>query len=101
MPKTTAYLWAQEPKVKIEAQAIRRRMLDRVAGAMTMRGVFALKGITHLASEAQSESVQLNALKTILTDAMRIARYTDLETRMAEFEEKLRLDPQRFSPLPR
>ena len=30
-----------------------------------------------------------------------IARYADLETRMAEFEEKLRLDLQRFSPLPR
>jgi hypothetical protein len=50
--------------------------------------------------EEFEESVQLNALKTILTDAMRIARYTDLETRMAEFEEKLRLDPQSFSPMP-
>ena len=87
--------------MRIEAQAIRRRMLDRVAGAMTKRGVFALNGITRLASEAESESVQLNALQTILTDAMRIARYADLETRMAEFEEKLRIDPQRFSPLPR
>ena len=101
VPKTTAYRWAEEPQVKIESQKIRRRMLDRVAGAMTMRGVLALKGITQLANEAQSESVQLNALKTILTDAMRIARYTDLETRMAEFEEKLRRDPQSFAPLPR
>jgi hypothetical protein len=68
---------------------------------MTSRRVFALSGITRLASEAESESVQLNALKTILTDAMRIARYNDLDTCMDEFEEKLRLDPQRFSPLPR
>jgi hypothetical protein len=51
--------------------------------------------------EEFEESVHIIALKSILTDAMRIARYTDLETRMAEFEEKLRLDPQRFSPLPR
>ncbi len=101
VPKTTAYRWAQQPQVRIEAQAIRRRMLDREAGAMTKRGVFALNGITRLASEAESESVQLNALKTIVTDAMRIARYAHPELRMAEFEEKLRLDPQRFSPLPR
>ena len=51
--------------------------------------------------EELGESVRLNALRTILTDAMRIARYTDLEMRVAEFAEKLRLDPQRFSPLPR
>ena len=51
--------------------------------------------------EEPEESVQLNALKTNLTDAMRIPRYTDLETRMAEFEEKLRLNPQSVSPLPR
>jgi len=101
VPKTTACGWALEPKVKIEAQRIRRQMLDRVAVAMAKRGVFALSGITRLASEAESESVQLNALKTILTDAMRIARYTDLETRIAEFEEKLRRDPESFSPLPR
>ena len=101
VPKTTACRWAQEPQVRIEAQAIRRRMLDRAAAAMSKRGVFALNGTTRLASEAESESVQLNALKTILADAMRIARYTDLETRMAEFEEKLRRNPQRFSPLPR
>ncbi len=101
VPKTTACRWALEPQVKIEAQKIRRRMLDRIAGAMTKRGAFALSGIIRLANEAQSESVQLNAFKTILTDAMRIARYADLETRMAEFEEKLRRDPQCFSPLPR
>ena len=30
----------------------------------------------------------------IPTDVMRIARYSDLDTRMAEFEEQLRRDPQ-------
>jgi len=101
VPKTTAYRWADEPTVRIAAQGVRRRMLDRVAGAMTRRCAFAAGRITLLASDAQSESVQLNALKTILTEAMRIAKYSDLEARMAEFEEKLRRDPQSFSPLPR
>ncbi len=97
VPKTTAYRWAQEPKVQD------RRLDDsppdarsRGGLAMTMRSVFAAPGFTRLASDAESETVQLNAVKTILTDAMRIARYTDLETRMAEFEEKLRLVPSAF-----
>ncbi len=51
--------------------------------------------------EELQESVQLNGLEPILTDAMRIARYADLETRMAEFEEKVRCDPRSFSLLPR
>jgi hypothetical protein len=100
VPKSTAYRWADEPAVRIEAQAVRRRMLDRVVGTMTKRCAFAVSRITHLASDAESETVQLNALKTILADAMRIAKYADLEARMAEFEEKLRRDPQRFAPLP-
>ena len=32
---------------------------------------------------------------------MRIAKYSDLEARRAGFEEQLRRDPQRVSPLPR
>jgi len=101
VPERTAYRWAGDPTVRIEVQAARRRMLDRAAGAMTSRCRFAVSRITTLASDAESESVQLNALKTILADAMRIAKYSDLEARMAEFEEKLRRDPQSFSPLPR
>ena len=37
----------------------------------------------------------------ILTDAMRVAKYAELETRMPEFEKQLHRDPQSFSPLPR
>ncbi len=51
--------------------------------------------------EEPEEPVHLNALKTNPPDAMRIPRYTDLETRMAEFEETLRINPQSISPLPR
>ncbi len=51
--------------------------------------------------EEPQESVQLNALKTILTDGMRTANYLDLEKRVAEFEDRLCRDPESFSPLPR
>jgi hypothetical protein len=46
--------------------------------------------------EAPEETKKLGLAAAI---ARGIARYTDLETRMAEFEEKLRRDPQSFSPL--
>jgi hypothetical protein len=101
VPERTAYRWAADPKMRSEVQAMRRRMLDRIAGAMTVRCGFALKGIVGLAEYAESETVKLNALKTILTDSMRIAKYSDLEVRMAEFEEELRRDPESFAPLPR
>jgi len=35
------------------------------------------------------------------TPQITVSRFSDLETRMHEFEEKLRRDPQSFSPLPR
>ena len=101
VPERTAYRWAADPKVRIEVQAARRRMFDRAAGPMTSRCQFAVSRISTVASDAESETVQLNALKTILTDAMGSAKYSDLEVRLAEFEEKIRRDPQSFSPLPR
>jgi hypothetical protein len=100
VPKSTACRWAQDSAMRIEAQAVRRRMLDRVAGTMIRRCAFAAGRINALASDAQSESVQLNAAKLILTESMRIATYSDLEARMAEFEEELRRDPTSFAPLP-
>ncbi len=73
VPKSTACRWAQDPAVRIEAQAVRRRMLNRVAGTMIRRCAFAAGRINALPSDGQSESVQLNAAKLILTESMRIA----------------------------
>ena len=49
----------------------------------------AVDGITHLAQGADSESVQLRAWRAILADMMSVAKFSDLEYRMAEIEEQL------------
>ena len=49
----------------------------------------AVEGITHLAQEADSESVQLRAWRAILADMMSVSKFSDLEYRMTEIEEQL------------
>ena len=49
----------------------------------------AVDGIVTLAREAQSESVQLRAWQAILADQIAVAKFSDLEYRMAEIEEQL------------
>jgi len=66
VPKTTAYRWAQDATVRINVEAARRRMLDRMAGTMTRRCAFAASRITQLASDTQSEAMKLKALRTIV-----------------------------------
>jgi hypothetical protein len=101
VPRTTAQRWAKETSVRTEAQTIRRAMLDQFVGAMASRSALVVRGITGLAKDAESESVKLNALKTIMGQMMSVAKYSELEGRIAEFEEELRRDPQSFAPLPR
>ena len=49
----------------------------------------AADGITRLAKGAESESVQLRAWRAIIADQMAVAKFSDLEYRMTEIEEKL------------
>ena len=46
-------------------------------------------GITNLAQEADSESVRLRAWRAVLADQMAVCKFSDLEYRMVEIEERL------------
>ena len=59
----------------------------------------AVDGITHLAQEAESESVQLRAWQAILAELMSVSKFSDLEYRMAELEEQLEKRRQGAIPL--
>jgi hypothetical protein len=50
----------------------------------------ATEGINRLAEGAESESVQLRAWRAIIADQMAVAKFSDLEYRMTEIEEKIR-----------
>ena len=65
VPERTAFRWAQDPKVRREVEACRRRALNQAIGRMTGMSMNAVDGIANLAKEADSESVQLRAWRAI------------------------------------
>ncbi len=101
VPQSTAYNWAKEEEVRREVEYLRRRTLDQAVGRMVKRSGKAADIVFSIAQDAQSDSVRLRAARAIFLDGMAVSRFSGLEVRMAEFEEKLRKDPTSFASLPR
>jgi len=59
----------------------------RAENRMTKRTPWACDRIAMLAEAAESESVQLRALRSIFSDVMAVAKFSNLEHRVAEIEE--------------
>ena len=89
VPLSTAFRWSRDPKVRSAVEAWRHRALDRTIGRMASLALKATDGITRLAKEAESESVQLRAWRAIMADQMAVAKFSDLEYRMTEIEEQV------------
>ena len=85
----TAFSWAKDPKVRREVDACRRRVVNQAIGRLTGMITEAVDGITHLAQEADSESVQLRAWRAILAELMSVSKFSDLGYRTAELEEQV------------
>jgi len=94
----TAYRWARAPEVREAVEAWRRRRMDRALGRLVMRSRWAVEGIAKLARSAESESVRLSALRSLLSDLMEVARFTSLEGRLADIEEKIMKQQRAVSP---
>ena len=90
VPRATAYRWAIEPEVRRAVEACRRRIVDQAVGKMTKKSNWAVDRIVKLADIAESESVRLRALRSILSEMMAVSKYSGLESRMVEIEEELR-----------
>jgi len=69
VPERTAQRWANDPKVRRLAESCRRRALDRAIGHMARRAARASNQIAKLAEGAESESVKLRALRSIVSSA--------------------------------
>jgi hypothetical protein len=91
VPRSTAYRWASQPDCRRQVEDWRRRFLDRALGYMTARSMRAVKGIAKLADSAESESVQLRAWRAVLSDQMAVSKHVNLEYRIAEIEEEIRV----------
>jgi hypothetical protein len=89
VPRPTVYRWARDPKIRNAIESCRRRTLDRAIGMMVKRAPWTVGEITTLAGQAESESVRLRALKTIFSEMMAVSKYSGLESRMANIEERL------------
>jgi hypothetical protein len=87
VPSSTARRWAKEREVREEAEACRRRALDRAVDQLARLAPWAVAGIAELAESAESESVRLRALRAILGDMMAVSKYTGLEDRVAGLED--------------
>ena len=60
VPERTAFRWAQDPKVRREVEACRRRALNPGAPGLTGMTMNAVDEIVTLAKEVESGSVQLD-----------------------------------------
>jgi hypothetical protein len=89
VPRTTVYRWAAEPEVRKAMELHRRRLIDRAVGRMTDRYTWATDQIAALGRGAESESVRLSALRSILSDMMAVSRYSGFEERLTDMETRL------------
>jgi hypothetical protein len=89
VPRSTAFRWAEDPMVRKAVESYRRRALDEAIGRMTKQSTFAADGIITIAKEATSDSVRLQAFRAIFSDMIAVSKYSGLEARMCEIEEKL------------
>ena len=80
-----------DPDVRRQVEDWRRRVLDRALGWMAGHSMWAVKGITKLGEAAESESVQLRARRAVLYDQIAVSKFSNMEYRMAEIEEELRV----------
>jgi hypothetical protein len=87
--KNTAYRWAREPEVRKLVESCRRQMIDQAVGRMTKQTVWAASGIVALAKTADSDTVRLRALRSIFSDMITASKYSGLEQRMCELEERV------------
>jgi hypothetical protein len=89
MPRSTAYRWASQPELRATVESCRRRARDRALGRMAMRAHWTSDQIAKLAAGAESESVKLRALRSILADVISVSKFSDLRRRMAAIEQEL------------
>ena len=91
VPRSTAYSWASKPDCRSDVEDWRRRSLDRVLGWMAGHSLRAVKTLTKLGETAESESVRLRAVRAVLSDQIAVSKHANLEYRMAEIEEEIRV----------
>jgi len=89
VPRRTCYAWTQTPEYKVAVRDIRRRAYDRAVGHFARNLTKVADRIALLATEAQSESVQLQAARVLLRESLNVREHVDLEAQMEDVERRL------------
>jgi hypothetical protein len=88
--KMTACRWAREPEVRALIEAFRRQAIDQAVGVLAGHSGWAANKMCKIAKSAESDSVQLRAVRGILSDLLAVSRYSGLEARLAGLEAQSR-----------
>jgi hypothetical protein len=75
--------------VRKAVESYRRRTLDQIIGRMTEDTHLAADEMVRVVKEGDSDSVRLRASRAVFSDLITISKYSALEVRMVEVEEKI------------
>jgi hypothetical protein len=89
VPRSTAYRWASQPEVRAAAESRRRRARKGALARMASRACRASHEVATLAECAESESVRLRALRSIVSGAIATSKFAVLKRRMSAIKEEL------------
>ena len=89
VPRSTAYRWAKDRKLRGLVWKVRRRYLDQAVGILASNVARAAGRIVKLGESSENESVQLRASRAVLSDTITISKFATLEERLAHVEEQL------------
>jgi len=89
VPRRTCYDWTKTPEYKATVREVRRHAFDRAVGQFARNLTRAVGRIALLATEAESESVQLQAARAVLRESIKVREHVDLEEQMEDIERRL------------
>ena len=87
--KMTAYRWAKDPAVRKAVDTYRRRMIDQTVGMLTRKTAQAASRMVRIAMDGDTDSIQLTACRAIISDMITTSKYSVLEGRLLDIEERL------------
>ncbi|MFI5455396.1 MAG: hypothetical protein ACHRXM_08080 [Isosphaerales bacterium] len=89
VPRRACYHWRKTKEYKSTVEEVRRRTVDRALGHFARSLTKAADRIALLATEADSESVRLQAARAVLKEFMAVRERVDLEEQMVDIERRL------------
>jgi hypothetical protein len=100
VPRSTAYRWAGQPDVRTTSETCRRRARKCALRKMANRAYWEAYHVAALARDAESESVKLRALRSILSGANAMSTLPVLKRRMSAIVEELHEPLENAGPSP-